>query len=91
VLQEAEVKGVDQDEGLSKMLDSGSSSEDENKKKDDKDKDEVKNYSHFCSIQRWKSQRIKIYRLGYRTRRRTRTRCRITDTTVVSRDGNHKE
>ena len=49
MLQEAEVKGVDQDEGLSKMLDSGSSSEDENKKKDDKDKDEVKNYSHYCS------------------------------------------
>jgi hypothetical protein len=44
MLQEAEVKGVDQDEGLSKMLDSGSSSEDENKKKDDKDKDEVKNF-----------------------------------------------
>ena len=35
------MKGVDQDEGLSKMLDSESSSEDENKKKEDKDKDEV--------------------------------------------------
>ena len=41
VWQEAEVKGADQDEGLSKMLDSESSSEDENKKKEDKDKDEV--------------------------------------------------
>jgi hypothetical protein len=37
VWQEAEVKGVDQDEGLSKMLDSESSSEDEDKKKDSKD------------------------------------------------------
>ncbi len=44
------MKGVDQDEGLSKMLDSGSSSEDENKKKDDKDKDEVKNYSHYYLV-----------------------------------------
>ena len=35
------MKGVDQDEGLSKMLDSESSSEDETKKKEDKDKDEV--------------------------------------------------
>lgn len=39
--KEAEVKGVDQDEGLLKMLDSESSSEDEDKKKDkDKDEDE---------------------------------------------------
>ncbi len=41
-MQEAEVKGVDQDEGLSKMLDSASSSEDEDKKKEKNDKaDEV--------------------------------------------------
>lgn len=38
--KEAEVKGVDQDEGLSKMLDSASSSEDENKKKEDKGEEE---------------------------------------------------
>ena len=37
------MKGVDQDEGLSKMLDSDSSSEDEDKKKEKKDdKDEVR-------------------------------------------------
>ena len=32
-MQEAHIKGVDQDEGLAKMLDSDSSSEDEEKKK----------------------------------------------------------
>jgi len=38
--KEAHIQGVDQDEGLAKMLDSDSSSEDEDKKKEDKDKDE---------------------------------------------------
>jgi hypothetical protein len=52
-VQEAEVKGVDQDEGLSKMLDSASSSEDEDKKKEKNDKaDEVGKYHrvklHIC-------------------------------------------
>ncbi|XP_023343999.1 general transcription factor IIF subunit 1 [Eurytemora carolleeae] len=38
--QEAHIKGVDQDEGLAKMLDSDSSSEDEEKKKKNKEEDE---------------------------------------------------
>lgn len=45
LLEEANIKGVDQDEGLSKMLDSDSSSDEENKdKKDDEndDKDDKK-------------------------------------------------
>merc|ERR1712055_633282 len=40
VTKEHDVKGVDQDEGLSKMLDSDSSSSDEDKKKSDDDDDD---------------------------------------------------
>merc|ERR1712002_1133449 len=40
VTKEHDVKGVDQDEGLSKMLDSDSSSSDEDKKKSDEDEDD---------------------------------------------------
>jgi len=40
VTKDHDVKGVDQDEGLSKMLDSDSSSSDEDKKKSDKDDDD---------------------------------------------------
>jgi len=43
MVEEANIKGVDQDEGLSKMLDSDSSSDEENKdKKKDEDKEEDK-------------------------------------------------
>jgi len=40
VTKDHDVKGVDQDEGLSKMLDSDSSSSDDDKKKSDKDDDD---------------------------------------------------
>ena len=48
-VQEAHIKGVDQDEGLAKMLDSDSSSEDEEKKK--KNKEEVHFNIHFIFFQ----------------------------------------
>ena len=40
LMAKADIKGVEADEGLSKMLDSDSSSEDENEKKDDEDEEE---------------------------------------------------
>jgi len=42
MIQEANIKGVDQDEGLAKMLDSDSSSEDEEKKKEGEEEDKKK-------------------------------------------------
>ena len=53
-VQEAHIKGVDQDEGLAKMLDSDSSSEDEEKKK--KNKEEVHFNIHFIFSSHYKSQ-----------------------------------